>query len=163
MRSLLAPIARLPSTVINALRGLRTATKRQQSFQLQLIAVAIAIPLAPYLGETGVERAELIVPIFIVLIVEPLNTAIETTIDRIGPEPHPLSRRAKAPQAPRTAQPPHLPPYPPSLHTPPRSARYAAAASGAPSPRSCALTPLPARHARRHPAPKPRWPSRRVR
>ena len=35
------------------------------------------------------------IPLFIVLITELLNSAIESVIDRIGPEIHPLSRRAK--------------------------------------------------------------------
>lgn len=95
MQSTLSAFTRLPRAVRNALRGLRTATQTEQSFQLQLVAAALAIPAALYLGGSSVERAALIAPVFVVLIVELLNSAIETAIDRIGAERHPLSRRAK--------------------------------------------------------------------
>lgn len=95
MHSILSPFTHLPRAVRNALRGLRTATQTEQSFQLQLVAAAIAVPTALYLGGSSIERAALITPVFVVLIVELLNSAIETAIDRIGAEPHPLSRRAK--------------------------------------------------------------------
>jgi diacylglycerol kinase (ATP) len=42
-----------------------------------------------------VERALLIGSLFMVLIIELLNTAVETVVDRIGPEQHKLSGRAK--------------------------------------------------------------------
>ena len=95
MQSILSPLTRLPRAVRNALRGLRTATQSEKSFQLQLIAAAIALPAALYLGDTAIERAALTAPVFVVLIAELLNSAIETAIDRIGAERHPLSRRAK--------------------------------------------------------------------
>lgn len=52
-------------------------------------------PLGLWLGESGVERALLVGPIFIVLIVELLNSAVEATVDRIGLERHALSGLAK--------------------------------------------------------------------
>lgn len=53
------------------------------------------IPLAVWLGETPIERALLIGSVILVLIVELLNTAIETVVDRIGLERHELSGLAK--------------------------------------------------------------------
>jgi diacylglycerol kinase (ATP) len=47
------------------------------------------------LGEDSVERALLIGPLLIVLIVELLNSAIESVVDRISTENHKLSGRAK--------------------------------------------------------------------
>jgi diacylglycerol kinase (ATP) len=52
-------------------------------------------PLALWLGDTGVERALLIGVLFLVLIVELLNSAIEATVDRISFENHRLAKRAK--------------------------------------------------------------------
>jgi diacylglycerol kinase (ATP) len=46
-------------------------------------------------GETNVERALLATSPLLILIVELLNTAVESTVDRIGPEFHDLSGRAK--------------------------------------------------------------------
>ena len=52
-------------------------------------------PLALLLGETGVEKALLISSVLLVLIVELINSSIETTIDRIGLERNDLSKHAK--------------------------------------------------------------------
>jgi diacylglycerol kinase (ATP) len=48
-----------------------------------------------WLGQTGVQRALLIVSCWLVVVVELLNSAIETVVDRIGTDRHRLSGRAK--------------------------------------------------------------------
>lgn len=53
------------------------------------------LPLAFWLGRTWVETALLAASVVLVLVVELLNTAVEAAIDRIGPEWHDLSKRAK--------------------------------------------------------------------
>jgi diacylglycerol kinase (ATP) len=53
------------------------------------------IPAGLWLGATGVERALLVSPMLLILIVELLNSGIEAAIDRIGPESHALSGLAK--------------------------------------------------------------------
>jgi len=55
----------------------------------------VVIPLGLWLGRNGIERALLIAPMFLVLIVELLNSAIEAVVDRIGDAPNELSGRAK--------------------------------------------------------------------
>ena len=55
----------------------------------------VLIPTGYLLGESEVEKVLLIVPIFIVLIVEMLNSAIESVVDRISMERHELSGFAK--------------------------------------------------------------------
>jgi len=55
----------------------------------------VVIPLGLWLGRNGIERVLLIAPMFIVLIVELINSAIEATVDRIGLERHALSGLAK--------------------------------------------------------------------
>ena len=47
------------------------------------------------MGEDNVERALMIGALFVVLIVELLNSAVEAAIDRVGPEYSELSRKAK--------------------------------------------------------------------
>lgn len=56
---------------------------------------AILLPLSFWLAQTPVEWVLLILPLFLLVIVELLNSAIENTIDRIGAERHVLSGRAK--------------------------------------------------------------------
>ena len=53
------------------------------------------VPLAFYLGRTWVEVALLAGSVVGVMVVELLNTAVENAIDRVGPEWHDLSKRAK--------------------------------------------------------------------
>ena len=55
----------------------------------------LALPLSFWLGRTWVETALLAGSMLLVMIVELLNTGLEAAIDRIGPEWHDLSKRAK--------------------------------------------------------------------
>ncbi len=55
----------------------------------------VLIPLGTWLGKTGIEKALLVGSVLFVLIVELLNTGIETVVDRIGLERHELSGLAK--------------------------------------------------------------------
>jgi len=55
----------------------------------------LLVPLGLYLGETGVEKVLLAGSVVLVLIIEVLNSAIETVVDRFGGEQHQLSGRAK--------------------------------------------------------------------
>ncbi len=78
-----------------ALAGLAAAAREELSFQLELAALGVAIPLGIYLGKTGVERALLVGSALLVPIVELVNSGIEAAIDRISLERHPLAKRAK--------------------------------------------------------------------
>ena len=75
--------------------GLRAAWRNEAAFRQEAILAAILMPLALWLGESGVERALLGGSLILVLVVELLNSAIEAAIDRIGPERHELGGRAK--------------------------------------------------------------------
>lgn len=78
-----------------SLMGLIAAYKNEAAFRQELWLTIILAPVAIYLGHTGVERALLLGSLFLVLIVELLNSAIEAVVDRIGSEHHELSGRAK--------------------------------------------------------------------
>jgi len=78
-----------------SLAGLRAAYAREKAFQQECWVLLLLIPLAFLLGHTALERALLIASWVLVLIVELLNSALEATVDRIGPERHELSGRAK--------------------------------------------------------------------
>ena len=75
--------------------GLRAAWKHELAFRLQSVVIAILLPIGMWLGRTAVERVLLIISCGLVLITELLNSALEAVVDRIGPEQHPLSGRAK--------------------------------------------------------------------
>ena len=88
-------IQHLIKAVRYALKGLQATVTHQFAFQIELALTIILVPLAYYWGESGVERALLIMSWLLVLIVELLNSAVETTVDRISREHHQLSGRAK--------------------------------------------------------------------
>jgi diacylglycerol kinase (ATP) len=67
----------------------------ETAFRQEAMAAFFLVPLAFWLGDNWVETALLAGTVLIVMIVELLNTGIEAAIDRIGPEWHALSKRAK--------------------------------------------------------------------
>ncbi|MCW5672848.1 MAG: diacylglycerol kinase [Hydrogenophaga sp.] len=77
-----------------SLAGLR-AGWGETAFRQEALAALVMIPAALWLGQTWVETALLAASVVLVMVVELLNTGIETAIDRIGPEWHDLSKRAK--------------------------------------------------------------------
>lgn len=88
-------LVRLINAFGNTWRGYVGAFREEAAFRQELALCAVLFPLGLWLGETGVERALLVGPIFIILIVELLNSGIEATVDRIGLERHQLSGLAK--------------------------------------------------------------------
>ncbi len=85
--------------LLNALRwtvlGFRSTYKHEEAFRQEVWLCLIMIPLGLWLGESGVERALLVGPLLLVLIVELMNSAIESVVDRISTDRHELSGRAK--------------------------------------------------------------------
>lgn len=67
----------------------------ETAFRQEALAAFVLLPLSFWLGNTWTEVALLAGSVLLVMIVELLNTGIETAIDRIGPEWHDLSKRAK--------------------------------------------------------------------
>ncbi len=88
-------MARLLRAFGASARGLAGAFREEAAFRQELALALIVIPGGLWLGHSGVERALLVTPMLLILIVELLNSAIEATIDRIGFEPHALAGLAK--------------------------------------------------------------------
>ena len=78
-----------------SIKGIKSAWSNEAAFRQELVIVIVLLPVAFWLGETGLQRALLIFSLLVVLMVELLNSAIETAIDRIGSDPNELSGRAK--------------------------------------------------------------------
>lgn len=87
-------ISRLLHATRYSLDGLRQGW-HETAFRQELTSAIVLIPVAFWLGRSWVEVALLAATVVLVLIVELLNTGIEAAIDRIGPEWHALSKRAK--------------------------------------------------------------------
>lgn len=75
--------------------GIAAAWHHEAAFREEILLATIAIPLAFYLGKTGVERALLVGSVILILIVEILNSAVEAVVDKASPEMHDLAKRAK--------------------------------------------------------------------
>lgn len=75
--------------------GLCAAWKNEAAFREETLLAIVAIPLAVFLGETGVDRALMIGSILLILIVEILNSGLEAVVDKASPEKHELAKRAK--------------------------------------------------------------------
>ncbi len=75
--------------------GLKAAWACEAAFRQEVLLAAVLIPLGIWLGDNGVERALLSGSVCAVLIVELLNSAIESLVDRFGDEWHALCGRAK--------------------------------------------------------------------
>ena len=78
-----------------SLQGLKSTYQYEQAFRLEVYLLIILAPLALWLGESLIETVTLIGIWLFVMVVELLNSAVEAAIDRIGPEKHELSGRAK--------------------------------------------------------------------
>ena len=75
--------------------GLVDAWRTQGAFRQEILAVMVLLPVALLVPVSIVERLLLIAGLVLVLVVELLNSAIETAIDRVSTDLHPLSKRAK--------------------------------------------------------------------
>ena len=94
-RPKLAGMRRLLLAFVNSWKGFRGAFRFEAAFRQEVALAVVLLPLGAYLGKTAVEKALLISSVLFVLVVELLNTGIETVVDRIGLERHELSGLAK--------------------------------------------------------------------
>ncbi len=88
-------LKRILNAIQYSCQGISSTWKSEAAFREEILIAVILFPAAFFLGETLTQTAILIIPIFLVLIVELLNTAIEHAIDRMGLEHHELSGLAK--------------------------------------------------------------------
>ena len=88
-------LTRILRAAMASWKGLLGAYREEAAFRQELGLALLVIPLGVWLGRNGVERALLVAPMLLILIVELLNSAVEATVDRIGLERHVLAGLAK--------------------------------------------------------------------
>jgi diacylglycerol kinase (ATP) len=88
-------LARLAKATGNSLRGLHLAWRDEAAFRTEVLALVVLIPLAIWLADSPLEFILLVGAWLLVIAGELANSAIEATVDRIGPERHELSGKAK--------------------------------------------------------------------
>ena len=77
-----------------SLQGLRAGWD-ESAFRQEALAALVMVPMAFWIGQHWTEVVLLVGSVLLVMMVELLNTGIESCIDRIGPQWHALSKRAK--------------------------------------------------------------------
>ncbi|MBU2705312.1 diacylglycerol kinase [Zooshikella marina] len=88
-------IRRLINATRYSYQGLTSAWHHEAAIRQEIVLITVLTPLAIWLDVTTIERILLIGSLLLLLIVELLNSAIETVVDRIGSDFHELSGRAK--------------------------------------------------------------------
>lgn len=88
-------LGRIARALTYTLNGLKFAWRNEAAFRQETIAAVILLPAAYFVGTTAVEILLLIGTVLVVLIIELLNTSLESVVDRFGGELHPLSGAAK--------------------------------------------------------------------
>jgi diacylglycerol kinase (ATP) len=78
-----------------SLSGLRAAYRLEDAFRQEIVLAAVLIPAALLLPANATGRALLLASVFLVLIVELLNSAVEAAVDRISLDNHELAKVAK--------------------------------------------------------------------
>jgi diacylglycerol kinase (ATP) len=89
------------ASVRYSIEGFFAALKHEPSFREDLLFVILLTPFAIILPVNAVSTAVMIGSLFLIIIVDLLNSAIEWTIDYVRPEKHPLAKRVKDMPAPR--------------------------------------------------------------
>lgn len=87
-------LARIWFATVYSWQGLYAAWF-EPAFRQEALICLVGVPAAFWLGQNWLETGFLIACLAFVLVVELLNTGIESAIDRIGPQWHDLSKRAK--------------------------------------------------------------------
>ena len=80
---------------INSFKGIYRALREEFAFQIEFFLSAFLIPSSFFIGDNVLEIILLSGSTLFILLVELLNTAIETTLDRIGTEENELTKYAE--------------------------------------------------------------------
>lgn len=88
-------LARIFYATGHSMNGLKACWKFEAAFRQNAVLALVLFFLSFFVARSPEQWLLLVLPPILLLIVELLNSAIETTVDRIGLEIHELSGRAK--------------------------------------------------------------------
>ncbi|MCP5164071.1 MAG: diacylglycerol kinase [Pseudomonadales bacterium] len=88
-------LARIWQATLNSRRALVWLVRNESAFRQELFLLIVLGAASLTLDISALQRCALLVSLLVILLVEILNTAIETTIDRIDTAQHPMSGLAK--------------------------------------------------------------------
>src|SRR3990172_4378073 len=88
-------VARIIDATHNSMKGLKACWTHEAAFR-QDVAISIVLFFSSFFVAANLQQWLLLIfPLLMLAITELLNIAIENVVDRIGPEQHELSGRAK--------------------------------------------------------------------
>ena len=88
-------LARIWAALFHSLDGSSAALRHEDAFRQEVVLALVLIPLALAMHVSGLAKALMVGSVLLVLIVELLNSAIESLTDRVSLENHELAKRAK--------------------------------------------------------------------
>jgi len=88
-------IARLIAATGYSLKGIRASWRHETAFRQEVALTLVLFPASFFVAKSTIQWLLLVSPLFLLLMMELLNSAIEAIVDRIGSEHHELSGRAK--------------------------------------------------------------------
>ncbi|MGO1248061.1 MAG: diacylglycerol kinase [Oceanisphaera sp.] len=88
-------LARIVAAGGYSVKGLKAAYQHEAAFRQECWLLVVLLPIVLIWDISLLAKALLMITMVLVLIVELFNSAIEAVVDRIGPEFHELSGRAK--------------------------------------------------------------------
>ena len=88
-------LRRIWNALFYSIDGLTAAFRHEDAFRQEALLALVLIPVALLLPASGIGKSLMIGSVFLVLIVELLNSAVEAAVDRISLENHRLAKRAK--------------------------------------------------------------------
>ncbi|RWU12396.1 diacylglycerol kinase [Pseudidiomarina gelatinasegens] len=88
-------VARIIDATQYSMKGLRAAWRFEAAFRQEVLLLLVLLPVLVIAELELSERLLLLMSLLGLLITELLNSAIEAVVDRIGPDFHELSGRAK--------------------------------------------------------------------
>ncbi len=88
-------VTRLKNAVTYSIQGYKFAWQDEEAFRQIILVSFVGIPCALFFGKGFTQKILLMLPCFLCIIVELLNTAIENVVDRISLEHNDLAKKAK--------------------------------------------------------------------
>lgn len=92
---LLNTLRRLSDATCYSWQGLQALWQSAFAFRLEMMVLLILMPVIYWLDVSFPVQLLMLVLLWLLPIVEAINSAIETTINRISQDRHPLSKQAK--------------------------------------------------------------------
>ena len=90
-----AGVGRIIRATGYSINGIKACWQHEAAFRQEVALFVVLFPVSFFVAQSVVQWILLISPLFLILMLEVINSAIESVVDRIGSEHHELSGRAK--------------------------------------------------------------------